>query len=539
MATSSKQNVPLIEVYDYELASGDPSSATTSAGLAGKKVKITLSYDKALTISPDPVVWTEPEPVYTALTDPNGFWHVFLVPNNKISPANTFYTVQIEGYKTYQITVTDVGVPAIGWQSSAPGVLLNIPSALAPTTSTVGAITATGLITAQAGIAITAGGLTIAGGETDVGGLTVDTISYSLAVSRLIPGNTSFSIRNNANTADNLIVTDAGNATVRGSLTVSGGPLTVSAGGAAITGASTVTGTLTVSAALTVQAGGAAVTGNSTVTGTLTVSANLTISAGGLTVSGGGAAITGNSTVTGTLTVSSDITAQARLLFSTAVAKIIPGATSISMRNNADSADNVLVADAGTVTLRGPLILPPSTGGTAAATGYSTVPVKIAEVVLAAPAASISFSSIPSGFRTLHESGDIATTTGGNVELQLNADTGNNYIWILAEAGPTGAVAGISSGATAVAFMRLGFVSTISGANIHASFDFWIPNYAGTTFNKSMHGMLTRVDTTGQNTILDASAGSWQNSAAVNQTTVLSGGGTLSIASVITLTGEP
>lgn len=37
---------------------------------------------------------------------------------------------------------------------------------------------------------------------------------------------------------------------------------------------------------------------------------------------------------------------------STAVGKIVPGATSISLRNNADNADNLLIADAGTATLR-------------------------------------------------------------------------------------------------------------------------------------------------------------------------------------------
>lgn len=42
-----------------------------------------------------------------------------------------------------------------------------------------------------------------------------------------------------------------------------------------------------------------------------------------------------------------------RILVTSAVGKIIPGATSISLRNNADSADNLIITDAGLVTLRG------------------------------------------------------------------------------------------------------------------------------------------------------------------------------------------
>lgn len=40
------------------------------------------------------------------------------------------------------------------------------------------------------------------------------------------------------------------------------------------------------------------------------------------------------------------------LVFGTAASKIIPGATSFSHRNNADSADNLLISDAGAVTVR-------------------------------------------------------------------------------------------------------------------------------------------------------------------------------------------
>lgn len=59
-------------------------------------------------------------------------------------------------------------------------------------------------------------------------------LSFTTAISRVIPGATSLSLRNNANSADNLIITDAGATTLRAGLTIS-------ASGATITGASTIT----------------------------------------------------------------------------------------------------------------------------------------------------------------------------------------------------------------------------------------------------------------------------------------------------------
>jgi len=45
-------------------------------------------------------------------------------------------------------------------------------------------------------------------------------------------------------------------------------------------------------------------------------------------------------------------TISGNLTFSTATAKIIPGATSLTFRNNADSADNLSITDAGAIGLR-------------------------------------------------------------------------------------------------------------------------------------------------------------------------------------------
>jgi hypothetical protein len=119
MATSTAQAIATVPVYDYLMAPGDPTN-TNPQGLRGKKVKVTLSYAQSQSASPVTFLGTDPVIVETDL---NGFWQVHLVANNKINPAGTLYTVEIEGNRNYLINVTDVGVPGIGWQSSAIAVL--------------------------------------------------------------------------------------------------------------------------------------------------------------------------------------------------------------------------------------------------------------------------------------------------------------------------------------------------------------------------------------------------------------------------------
>lgn len=80
---------------------------------------------------------------------------------------------------------------------------------------------------------------------------------FTPAVAKILGGATSLSLRNNADTQDNLILTDAGVATIRGGITVTAGGVTVSAGGASIVGG--ITGTLSTAAQ-----------GNVTSVGTLT-----------------------------------------------------------------------------------------------------------------------------------------------------------------------------------------------------------------------------------------------------------------------------
>lgn len=57
-------------------------------------------------------------------------------------------------------------------------------------------------------------------------------------------------------------------------------------------------------------------------------------------------------TVTGATSFSAGITVTGSITMATAASKIVPGATSLALRNNADSADNILISNAGAVTIR-------------------------------------------------------------------------------------------------------------------------------------------------------------------------------------------
>lgn len=68
------------------------------------------------------------------------------------------------------------------------------------------------------------------------------TLTMSASASKIVPGATSLSLRNHADSADNLILTDAGAATIRAGLTVTAGGATVTAGGLTVTaGGATIT----------------------------------------------------------------------------------------------------------------------------------------------------------------------------------------------------------------------------------------------------------------------------------------------------------
>lgn len=109
-----------------------------------------------------------------------------------------------------------------------------------------------------------------------------------------------------------------------------------------------------------------------------------------------------------------------QLTVSGAAFQIVPGATSFSIRNNADAADNFIIADAGTATLTGQLTLP---GINVPAANFETV---------AGAGSSVSDAAALSATKHIHQltgaNGTLgwkfASATAGQVEILLNTTAG-------------------------------------------------------------------------------------------------------------------
>lgn len=228
---------------------------------------------------------------------------------------------------------------------------------------------------------------------------------------------------------------------------------------------------------------------------------------------------------------------------------VFPGVTGVTFFDSTGALQNLAIADSGLVTLRNALKLPPSQNGTVAASSYGSVPVKIAEVNLGAPAASLAFTSIPSGFRNLHL---MATLRADNAStfnqglLRLNNDsTSGHYAWQLLKATGTAAPTANESGAAAQSAINQLFVPGANAlANCPSTHKLFIPNYAGTTFFKMVrlidgYFVGTAFNTTGQleeHEIL----GIWNQTTAVNEIDMIPGSSAnYVVGSTVTVQGEP
>lgn len=252
------------------------------------------------------------------------------------------------------------------------GVTIN-SSTIGATVPSTGAFTTLGASGASTLAAVTASGLVTANaGETVASGQTLTLTGATVAGAPTWSSNQAVTL----STAAQPNVTSLGTLT---SLTM-GGALTMGANTLALASA-TVSGTPTWSSNQAVTLSTAAqpnVTSVGTLTsltmgGTLTVGAN-TLALASATVSGtptwsSNQAVTvstaaqPNITSVGTLT---SLTTSGTITTTAAASKLVPGATSFSHRNNADNADNLLIADNGNVTIRGTLI----GGGIVAAIAY-------------------------------------------------------------------------------------------------------------------------------------------------------------------------
>lgn len=221
----------------------------------------------------------------------------------------------------------------------------------------------------------------------------------------------------------------------------------------------------------------------------------------------------------------------------------LPGSNGMHFRDSANARDNVQWDDAGLVTLRNGLLIPPSVGGTLASSSYGSVPVKIAESVLGAPAATVTFSSIPGGFAHLLLSYVARDTSAGTVstffKCQMNGSAATNYYYTNLS-GRDVAASAQNLADTAIAF---GVTSGGGeGAGSAGGGLVFLPYYAQTSLFKQVVG-LTAQDNGGSagtnGPWVQVIGGRWTSTAAITSLTINCGASSFATGSGFALYGLP
>jgi len=173
-------------------------------------------------------------------------------------------------------------------------------------------------------------------------------------------------------------------------------------------------------------------------------------------------------------------------------------------------------------------------------TSLPTGMVQISQTVLSSAAASIVLSSIPSTYTNLklvYQARGTSALAAQTILLRINADTGANYdIQVFRGYGSTFQSYDSFAGTS----FELGSIAAASAATgLSGSGEIEIPNYKGTSFNKSIISNVNyKEGTTSGNMRETLTAGYWRNSAAITSLTLLAGGNNLDIGTVVTLYGE-
>jgi len=174
--------------------------------------------------------------------------------------------------------------------------------------------------------------------------------------------------------------------------------------------------------------------------------------------------------------------------------------------------------------------VPPSPAG-----GGAGAMTRIAQQVLTASAASVTLPGIPGSYTDLRITGAARSDNAAGypqLQLQLNGDTGSNYLWRKTD--NASGTQGLGA-----AFANLGNVIGTLGGNTAGvtTFDISIPNYAGTVLQKGGQSHLTAADPTNTN-IYDTTVGFlWKNTGAVSSITFFCNVGNFVAGSTFTIWG--
>jgi hypothetical protein len=163
----------------------------------------------------------------------------------------------------------------------------------------------------------------------------------------------------------------------------------------------------------------------------------------------------------------------------------------------------------------------------------------ISDTTLGAGAASIDITSIPADFKSLKliltGRGDTASTSIA-VTMRLNNDSGGNYDYQYDQGSGATANAGEAQAQTSG---QIGGLSAASApANVAGAITVELPDYAGTTFQKSYIGIGGYKTSTAAGAIASTRwFGAWRNTAAISRITILASSGNFIVGTRATLYG--
>jgi parallel beta-helix repeat protein len=175
------------------------------------------------------------------------------------------------------------------------------------------------------------------------------------------------------------------------------------------------------------------------------------------------------------------------------------------------------------------------TSGSKPATGL------VAESVLSSPTASVTFSSLPSGYRDLKlVVRGRGTNASGNSQilLQANGDAGANYDYA-GVASTNGAPFGVGGTAQSIG-AQVGWIPAASaGTNFGNTTIVQIGNFAGTTFEKTFIGTTSFKSANANGSIYSGQfAGFWRSTSAITSLTVTLDAGNFAAGTIVSLYAE-
>lgn len=180
------------------------------------------------------------------------------------------------------------------------------------------------------------------------------------------------------------------------------------------------------------------------------------------------------------------------------------------------------------------------TGELITAAQLNALPVRIADTTLGAAAASIDLESIPNVYKHLLLAVHLRGVDGtiNNARVRFNDDSGSAYDYQRLSSNTAAAAGAETFADTGVQVVYLPGAG--AGTGLYSAASVFIPNYAGTAYNKTLVAQgATKYGTVSARMYLTHFAGFWRSPAAINKVSVYAVTGNLDEGSAATLYGLP